>query len=333
MSKAKPRLDDDDLEEYVTRVMPQLAASVPGEALELAINLLRDVVRNAGEDRARFDTIWRPAIEHDHMFGDELLNLGTSLVRDTALQILTASPERTPDLVDQLVKTDLKIARRVASFVLSRFPSYAVDHVRKLLLDEDRLRRSFDYREYALVLRSGFGVLSDSERQQVLDVLDRGPDLDSYARSFEQWQKRAATDCDIRSYVEYWRLRFLTQIDSDAVPTSYREEFRSLVAKHGQVEEKDDVTVWEGSPSPKTADDLLSMTNEQIVAFLREWTPSHGDESIEGLGDALREASRKEPARFSSDAALFCVGEPIYVSDLIGGIDEAVRGGGTCQQL
>lgn len=321
-----PRMSEDELAEYVKRIMPKIAERSPEPAFEISLNLLKTSIASAGE-RARFDTVWRPSVQHEDGFGDELLNVATSLVRDTAIQMLTATPERTGELFERLTATDLKIARRLALYVLSHFPSYAKEQVCELLFDEAHLRRSFDYREYAFVLRGGFPVLGDSERARILRVLDRGPDLHSYRQSFENWQKRAPSADELQEYLKHWRLRFLTQLDCAVLPESYRLEFNGLVAKHGEIEERDEITVHIGTPSPKTADELRVMMSDEIVKYLGEWTPSHLDESVEGLGDALRAAARADAERFSMDAAMFCVDEPIYVSDLIGGIDEAFRNG------
>ncbi|HEV7571789.1 MAG TPA: hypothetical protein VGQ21_09850 [Thermoanaerobaculia bacterium] len=320
------RLIEDELDEYVQRIMPKIAERSPEQAFELSLNLLQTSIDKAGE-RARFDTVWRPSVQREDGLGDELLNVATSLVRDTAIQVLTATPECTGELFERLMATDLKIARRLALYVLSEFPSYAKKQVCDLLFDEAHLRRSFDYREYALVLRQAFPILDDSERARILRVLDRGPDLYSYRESFENWQKRAPSADELQKYLEHWRLRFLTQLDRAVLPETYRLEFSGLVAKHGEIEERDEITVRIGSPSPKSADELRVMTSDEIVKFLGEWTPSHLDEGVEGLGDALRAAARTDSERFSADAAMFCVDEPVYVSRLISGIDEAFRNG------
>jgi hypothetical protein len=320
------RLDKHDFETFLQVTMPVLSSALPDEALRLSLQILLSALRLVGTERAQFDTIWRPSIEHAQDYSEDLLNTALSLVRDTTVDVLTASPGRTPEIVDLLLQTRVPVLRRMAWFLLSRFGKHAVSHVRELLVDTERLRDSFDYGEFGCVLRENAVLLDASERAVVLSTLEAGPDLDAYIENVRRWRQAGPSTEDVRDYVARWRFRFLRQLDA-ALPDSYRAELSELHERYGTPPEEDHggISASWGAASPKSTSELTALTTEEIVAFLRAWTPGEGADSREGLGDALREAVKSDPERLSADAAAFMVEDPVYVSDFVGGIDEILE--------
>lgn len=326
-AKATGRLDQHDFETFLEAVVPSLVSALPDEALRLSLQVFLSAVKLAGPERARFDTIWRPSIEYEHDYGDRLLNMALSRLRDTTFGILTTTPERTSEVVDLLLRSDVNVLQRLALFLLSTFGEHARTHVRSLLLDTSRLRDSFDYGEFGRVLRQGVGLLDSADQAIILSTLEAGPDIDAYVENVRRWRHAEPSQSDIREYVARWRLRFLRQIES-VLPSAYQDEYTALLARYGAPRDDDaegGISVSWGTPSPRSAADLAVLSTPDIVSFLESWTPGEGLESREGLGDALREMVKTEAARFSADAAAFMVEEPVYVSDFLGGIDEAVR--------
>lgn len=326
----KLRFDVDDLETFVLATMPALTPVLPVESFALALTLFQSAVTIAGPERTEFDAIWRPSIAHDDYHGPELLNIATTLLRDTSLSVLTQEPARTDPLVEQLLVTNIPVARRLAWFLLSRFGARAPSHVRNLLLDKTLLRDSFGDGEYGLVLRTNVASLRPEELGIVLATLQEGPEVERFTESRRRWTGSAPSADDLREYVERWRYRFLSQIES-ALPEAYRLEYADLLSRFGPPETDDDdapKSRW-GAPTPKSTEELSALTTDEIVAFLYDWTPEGADESREGLGDALREAVTLDPSRFSAAARTFRVEEPIYVSDFLAGLAEAASKGAT----
>src|SRR5207249_33883 len=83
---------------------------------------------------------------------------------------------------------------------------------------------------------------------------------------------------------------------------------------------------WFSPQSPKTADELLGMSDEALVNYLRQ--VQLGDErfgpSREGLGQALGEAVDREPPRFSRLAGSFAELDPAYQHALFSGLHQAL---------
>lgn len=320
------RLDRHDFETFLEGTMPLLTSALPDATLRLSLQIFLSALRLAGSERAQFDTIWRPSIEHEQDYGDDLLNTALSLVRDTTVGILNGSPDRTSEIVDLLLQTGAPVLRRLAWFLLSRFGAHAPHHVRELLLNAERLRDSFDYGEFGRVLRENAALLDAADLTVILATMEAGPDLDEYAENVRRWRRSDPSAEDVRDYAARWRLRFLRQI-AGVLPDSYRAEYADLNARYGPPPEDDHggISVSWGASSPKSAAELLALPSEEIVSFLRAWTPGEGTDGREGLGDELRSAVKSDPERFSADAAAFMVEDPVYVSDFVGGIDEILE--------
>jgi len=93
--------------------------------------------------------------------------------------------------------------------------------------------------------------------------------------------------------------------------------------------------VWQSPRSPKSRDDVLSMSPQETVDFLNEWTartdwcsPLHiMGRSPAGLGDALREAVTSDPKHFDTRLEPFSETDPTYVRSVIDGLRFAIREG------
>ena len=87
--------------------------------------------------------------------------------------------------------------------------------------------------------------------------------------------------------------------------------------------------MWVGPTTPKTAEELRSMTTSELLAFLVDWRPKDDwmEPTEEGLGRKLQELVEADPVRFARECERFQSTEPTYVRAVLAGLTTAIRNG------
>jgi hypothetical protein len=144
---------------------------------------------------------------------------------------------------------------------------------------------------------------------------------------FGEWPP---TDEEVASYVAFWRIGRLRLL-KDALTGAVLADYQRLVARHGEAEIP---LSWEvhlswGSTSPMTAEELADKSDEELLAYLRDWTPEEqwGGPSVEGLAQALGVVAQRDPMRISRLAPQLRSLRSVYVQSLLHGVQEAIREG------
>jgi hypothetical protein len=205
-------------------------------------------------------------------------------------------------------------------------PSY----VDRFLASDAAVDPPFQAAEVALTLRQQFGVASVDARRVFVYSLERGPDLDEVAWPLRHGEDGSVSEpIDIERNVTHWQRRRLLWFQ-DRLPA----ELHALAARLGiepkvlSFEEQSlaETEMYVGpatfsvgrDTSPKTLDELRALTVDELLAFLRGWTPSapsspFGSEepTAQGLADVLRELVSSDP---STMAALT---DPSALSELV----------------
>src|SRR5262249_15112994 len=113
-------------------------------------------------------------------------------------------------------------------------------------------------REYVLLLRDFFLRLSDGAREQLLPWLTETP----VGIDWDESERRR------------WQLERLAPL-SGKLPEKQQALLDQLVQEFGTPEPPDAisprVTVWTGPRSPKSAEELAAMPNDDLIRFLKEW--------------------------------------------------------------
>ena len=298
--------------EFLQKHYPELvrAAGIPAlealcDSLEKVIRLSRRQYNDEGPED--YSYIWRPAIE-DHPQNPEHIPKGILVagVRDAAEEVIRSGKATVEEVVEILESRQWKVFHRIALHVLRVFAEQAPDLVAARLTRRDLFGDAGVLHEYALLLRAAFSRLSEQERQMILEWIAEGPDEDDPAR-----------------YRELWQRDWLARIGFENLPEEWQERYRTLVARYGEPMEK-----GVGPTSPKTADELRTMSVREIVAFLRTWEPPEnvfGEPSPAGLGRTLASVVAENPGRFAAEAECFQDLDPTYVRALLSGLRDGLK--------
>jgi hypothetical protein len=183
--------------------------------------------------------------------------------------------------------------------------------------------------EYALLADKYFGNITQGQQQIILNWIDKGPDLQSFKESQEQWTGKPATDEDAARYKGMWQRDRLAWFEAH-LPEEWKKRCEELVAKYGGPSHPgftSITTTWIGPTSPKTTNELQAMSVTDIVAYLKSWeSPDEwGAPSPEGLGRLLSSVVAENPMPFSAEAVRFHGLGPTYIRAVMTGFREALK--------
>lgn len=175
-------------------------------------------------------------------------------------------------MVETLERRPWRIFHRIALHLLHVFleaaPSLVADHLTdRAGFDEPGLRH-----EYALLSRDQFTHLSPDNQATILRWIDAGPDLEHFKVSYEERTGNPLSHEEGQKHADHWRLRRLAPMRG-ALPPEWKHRYDELVAELGEPEHPEFVSYTTGgsfaSTSPKSPEDLGSMSVEEIVGYLK----------------------------------------------------------------
>ena len=314
---AAPRTADWRMRHAFTDLVPKLFPAVGLGGLTLIADLLVEELTAEGRDAANdYSTIWRESIRGgpDHNRRDLLV---TAL--NNASEALVASGVAVRDVVRTLTRDDRAIFRRIALYLIANHPDREI--VAEWLGNEEAFRAFALEREYAELARAVFAELDAEVKVRILGWIEHGP----------TWRPRDLPESEYEEYDERWRLRQIRRLPE--LTEEWQQRYDELVARF---EEPADPlaprmgrAVWSGTRSPKSKDELLALTDDELIELLATWKPD-GDwfgPSIEGLANELRDAAVDAPARFSRLLPLLADSEPTYARNFVYGLQQAARDG------
>lgn len=329
------RFDTFYYEQIIKEDFPKLLKAGGVKAFTLLCDLLESAIRlsrrgNGDKDPEDYSHIWRPAIEdHPQNPHHGLKDILVTGVREGLDQLAQSDITKIPDLVRSLENRPWRVFHRLALYLLRRFPDAARDLVASRLTDRSMFDEGDVRYEYACLLGECFGKIGPKQQQIILGWIDEGPDLQGFKKSHEQWTGKPATEEDAARYKGMWQRDRLAWFKS-YLPEEWKKRYEGLVAQYGDPSHPEFTsftTSWFGPTSPKTADELQTMSVTEIVTYLKTW--ERPDDwrapSPEGLGRLLSSVVAQNPAPFSAEASKFQGLDPTYIRAVLTGFREALK--------
>ena len=314
----RTRLEHGMYGELIRVVREPLVKGAGLDALRTFCSLLQAAVAASRssddeEEVEDYSFVWRPEIDGARNTYDDVRNSLVEMVRDSALELSAADDEAVKQVVDILKQQRLTVFGRIALFVLRERP--VLPMIEATLTNRVTFVALGFRREYILLLRDFFQRLSHGAREQLLVWLTEIPKSD-------------LGESDRRRF----QLERLAPL-SGMLPEKEQALLDRLVQEFGRPEPPDAVSprvsFFAGPKSPKSAEELRAMSDDDLMRFLEEWKPTGRAmaDSPEGLGRILQSAASGDPKRFANVATLFQGQSPTYVRSVIQGFQEAVRQG------
>ena len=330
---ARARFDAWHYEQILKQHIPDLVTAAEMDALTLLCDLLEDAVRlserHKGDEGPEDQSyIWRPAIEdHDQNRRHGLKGLLVSAVRDSAEALMETKGKAVLEFVEG---RPFKIFKRIGLHLRRKWPEVDPKGTASLVADPNVFDDICLHHEFFHLLREQFDSLHPEAQQAYLDSVAQGIDARKWLDFRERETGRRPSREKGESYVRHRQYKKLWPIQ-EFLDQKWRQRFDALKGEFGKLDHPDfDIymsPIWTGPTSPKTVEDLSSMSIEALVSLLKTWQPSRDPRSPspEGLGRELTTLIASEPKRFAAESEQFEGLDPTYVRALVSGLREAAE--------
>ncbi|MGH3023452.1 MAG: hypothetical protein ACRDNI_07335 [Gaiellaceae bacterium] len=307
---ARARVSHYEYDQLLEATVEPLVAAAPSETITHLVDLLTDLLDLAeasAEDPAEdYSYIWRTRIEGEHRDENELPQALVSALRDAVVMVRGRSLLDDDELLSLLSRRDKRVLRRIKLYAFSTPPAGKRETVAQLVLHRETFLDTEPSPEYRTLLERSFGSLPESARNQILDWVEHGPDLESYVELRKRLDGVEPSPRELEGYAAAWRVRRLRLVQ-DTLPPHWRARYEELIDEFGEHEfiTSFEVQTMVGQRSPLTLDELRVMNDLELLAYLRDWVapPGHFEPSVEGLARALSELAQADPERISRVAS------------------------------
>ena len=291
--------------EFLNKHIPHLASVAGIPTLELlcdTLNQKMQTLHENGEESDETTYIWRSSIENDprdhSQTSFEPVHDLISAVRDITEGMIRSRQVPLQEIISLLEQHNGPIFHRIILYLLSKFPQEAPKLVAEHLADRHRFDDLNLLHEYTLLARAGLMLLSPAQQAKIFAWVDQGPsNLEEVKSIYERNSGKQLTDELVIEYVDCWRRDWLARLGSD-LPPAWKYRYDQLVATYGPSRHPEfawyhaEVT-WANPISPKSVEELNSMSVEDIVRYLQTWQPQPSEDfpsslpSHEGLKSVL----------------------------------------------
>ena len=328
------------------RAVPLLVDMNALEGLKLVADWLQGAARiSAGgrQSRPGYDLgVWRSSIApHPQNSGlHEITDSLIDAVRDTAVAL--GCRGRHKDVIEFLNGSRTFVTRRIALEATSQLaadegaPSELIFLGYRLLMDPT-LMVITSRPEYVRLVNALLPRLSEAQQTSwaefVLGGRWEGTD-DEMRRMATRGEQNVdeVTDEEVADTREYF-LHSLLQALTGALPPSLAEARVSLEQKRGKRDHAEFGSYMEsftGPTSPKSKDEMLAMSADDLVAFLLDWEPTgdrHFGPSFEGLAREFELVVEAKPSFVAEFADKLISAGRSYIRAALAGWAKAVPGG------
>ena len=316
---AAPRTADWRMRQAFTDLVAKLFPAAGLEGLALLRDLLAAELTAEGRESANdLSTIWRESIAG----GPDIRrrDLIVTTLNNAAEALIACGTATLRDVVETLVSDERAIFSRIALHLIANHPE---PDLAAEWLGNDAVFRNFTLqREYTELAQVAFPELDPGVKEEIFAWIKHGP----------TWRPRDLPEHEFDEYDAQWRLRELRRLPER--PQEWQQRFDELVARFGEPADplgpRIGRAVRSGTRSPKSKQELLELSDGELIDFLRTWEPD--DEwfgpSVEGLANELRDAAIGEPQRFSRLLPQLGDGAPMYARNVVYGLQKVAGDGG-----
>ena len=314
-TEPQARFDDWYYEQILVNHIPDLVEAAGERALILLCDLLNNAISfslNLKEEKGSdYSYIWRPAIEdhnQNHPYGIKCMLV--TAVRDAAESLIETSGK---DILEIVEKRTFKVFLRISLHLRRKWPEVDSEGTANWVTNPNAFDDVDLNYEFFHLLHEQFNIFPQKTQQKYLDLIAKGPYQEDDEYNIHHWR-----------YVKLWPIQeFLNK--------KWKEQFDELKNEFGELKHPDFhsySSITMGPVSPKTGEDLKSMSFDELMEFLKRWDPIEStilSPSLEGLGRELSVLVASEPESFAIKAQRFQEVDPTYVYKLLLGFNEALK--------
>lgn len=348
-----PRFDQLEYQEILEKGVRPLAENEPYQVARILIDAVASMIRlqmhpedlDKGWDED-YSEIWcRRLDKTDRDYQDAkdtlvyMLNYACELVYDNATGSI--------DALDQALRNQRwKVFRRLRQQLYASHPNdKTLPWIREFILGYDDYSKWVHHYEFQLMIRNAsehFGprLLNEDERSAIFDAILSGPSKED----FREWMGERYSEDAFRQRQRYFH-RMQLRPFAPLLSGEYRRYFDEL---EGEAQEEG-VTDDSYSPyggirggtvsyrSPKSAVDLSKLNDEELIAYLNDWSEEHRDKdnwlvkiNIYGLAGVFQSLFKERIVPDGERLAFWMtnrdkIARPIYVAGMVKVFQEMVK--------
>lgn len=258
--------------QLLKEALPSLTDAIGMDALTLSSDLLQiaappytlggTATANDGSNH------WHEKIEDDEDLHD-IKNHLVNATRNAAAQ-LAKQPAHTRAVIADLEARPTIVFHRIALDIIRREKDRVPDLVSARLTNHDNFENTGLRHEYQHLLHDAFTQLPAPDQECILNWINNGPPTEQYENRVRA-SGRHPTPEDTDRYKRYWQRRQLTPI-ADNLPPAWASAYQAIINELGP-EPDEPTSGFMGPTSPVTKEELAAMAPEDLIAYLRSWTP------------------------------------------------------------
>jgi len=333
------RIDEYWYKDGIKKVIPALVKREPRKFLVKLCQWLKSFVdaKNGSDPESGKDLsyLWRPAIEEHGQNPDyDFAGAMVGFVRQGFEQAIREGGLSLTKALEIVNGYSYIIFKRIGIHLINEFSDQDVELARQTMMTEDLFNVFRFKHEYAMLVGSRFNLLTQEESDKWFGWVDRGPDMDSYSKSFQEREGRDPSDDEKQKRKDYWQFEKLHWIRKH-LEGKRLEFYKKMREEHPEPEMADlnvymGPTRW-GSESPMNVVELGKLTFEQAVERVSAWKADEARKfmgpDVEGLAETFGKYVAANPVAFSEKAEVLIGRPPIYVRTFIDKMAEAVKTG------
>lgn len=308
-------LDSHHLGEVLKLSSKRLGERCGTAAVELLARRLTEYIGSVEDDGHSY--VWRNAIEgHEQdSYKDDARSALVDAVRDATLGATAIDSPEAREVVKLLLQSHYPTLVRVGIFSCGEHYGSIGTVFWECVNDQWFVNIPYWHEIYWFIKKS-FIKFSAAERSRFLGIVNglKG-DWNDKAKQ-EEWDETQKRD--------------LLHPASGLGDSEADKKYQELVERWGPVRDHPDFHSytsggWVGERSPIASDALIAMSNEELIKFLKDFTPSSDDwdgPTYRGLASALSAAVRASEDGFASSIEPFADLERPYQHGLLGGLKE-----------
>ncbi len=326
----------------LSAVSPFSTAQVLVDAAAKMINLMDSKVADGCERWDDWSESWCERIDHYTRPSPDSKVILIITITYACEQVYLKQTESIPLLDAALRRPRRKVFDRIRQHLYAKFPSDRTrPWIREFILDFDDYSENdltYEFQRMVRVATEHFGdsLLSEDEQVRIFEAVLSGPSESAY-------RKFRGDEIADKFFPEVKRRFHLKQLSpfKALLYGEYRRYYDEIAEKEQSPADEDYMPakfsgVKTGAHrSPKSIEELLEMSDKELVGFLNEWDDPHTDSEewwididFRGLGFALKEAVSRQPDRFAGWGESWReIERPVYFDGVLAAAEELVKNG------
>lgn len=348
-----PRFDQWEYQQILEKGVRPLAEREPYQVSRILIDAVASMIRlgmhpedfEKGSDQD-YSEIWcRRLDKPDRDYQDAKETLVQTLTYASE-QVYENAPESI-DALDQALRNHRwKVFKRLRQHLYASHPNnQTLPWIRELILSHDDYPKWEHHYEFQLMIRKAsehFGprLLSEEERKGILDAILNGPSKED----FREWMGERYSEEAFQQRQRYFH-RMQLRPFAALLSGDLRRYFNELEGESSAEAVNDDSYSPYGGltggtvsyRSPKSAEDLESFTDDELLAYLNDWHEEHRDKdnwlveiNISALAGVFQSLFKEKIVPDDERLAFWLancdrIARPVYVAAMLKAMIELVK--------